>query len=132
MVQSAKVPELAQYSFSLCEWNHLPSEHGIIRGNSSEIGLYKRSMSKEKMEEIKRHFGVVAESLRSDIRQIAEGHAVIRHELQSQREELRGEFNETRALMRLSFSQLDQRILMLESDVTSLKSRVDRLESSRA
>jgi ubiquinone biosynthesis protein UbiJ len=89
-------------------------------------------MSKEEMEEIKRHFGVVAESLRSDIRQIAEGHAVIRHELQSQREELRGEFNETRALMRPSFSQFDQRILILESDVTSLKSRMDRLESSRA
>ena len=84
------------------------------------------------MEEIKRHFGVVAESLRSDIQQIAEGHAVIRHELQSQREELRGEFNETRALMRLSFSQFDHRILTLESDVTSLKSHMDHLESSRA
>ena len=59
------------------------------------------------MEEIKRHFGVIAESLRSDIRQIAEGHAVIRHELHDQREELRGEFNETRALMRLSFLQFD-------------------------
>ena len=89
-------------------------------------------MNQEEMEEIKRHFGVVGESLRSDIRQIAEGHAVIRHELQSQREELRGEFNETRALMRLSFSQLDQRILTIESDVTSLKSRMDHLESSRA
>jgi hypothetical protein len=65
-------------------------------------------MSKEEIEEIKRHFGVVAESLRSDIRKIAEGHAMIRHELQGQREELRGEFNETRALVRLSFSQLDQ------------------------
>jgi hypothetical protein len=87
-------------------------------------------MSKEEMEEIKRHFGVIAESLRSDIRQIAEWHAVIPHELQSQREELRGDG--TRALMRLSFSQLDQRILMLESDGNSLKSRMERLESSRA
>ena len=84
------------------------------------------------MEEIKRHCGVIAESLRGDIRQIAEGHAVIRHELQNQREELRGEFIETRALMRRSFSQLDQRILTLDSDVTSLKNRMDRLESSRA
>ena len=83
------------------------------------------------MEEIKRHFGVVAESLRSDIRQIAEGHDVIRHELQSQREELRVEFNEAKALMRLSFSQLDQRVLSLESDITSVKNRTDRLESSR-
>jgi len=86
-------------------------------------------MSNEEMEEIKRHFGVVAESLRSDIRQIAEGHAVIRHELQSQREEIRDEFNQTRALLRSSFGKLDQRVDTLESDVSSLKSRIDQLES---
>ncbi len=84
------------------------------------------------MEEIKRHFGVVAESLRSDIQQIAEGHAVLRHELQSQREEMRDEFKETTSLINLSFTQLDQRIHSLQSDVSSLKSHVDRLESGQA
>lgn len=84
------------------------------------------------MEEIKRHFGVVAESLRSDIQQIAEGHEVIRRELQTQREELKDEFKDTKSLVRLSFSQLDQRVHTLESDVSALKSRVDGLESSRA
>lgn len=54
-------------------------------------------MNAEQMEEIKRHFGVVAESLRSDIRQIAEGHATIRHELQDLRGEFRDEFKEMRA-----------------------------------
>ncbi len=82
------------------------------------------------MEEIKRHFGVVAESLRSDIRQIAEGHDVIRHELQNQREELREDFKEAKALIQLSFSQLDQRIHTLESGVSALNSRVDRLKSN--
>ena len=53
-------------------------------------------MNTEQMEEIKRHFGVVAEALRSDIRQIAEGHATIRHELQEHREEIRDEFKELR------------------------------------
>jgi hypothetical protein len=43
----------------------------------NESGLYEGFMSSEEMEEIKRHFGVVAESLRSDIQQIAEGHAVL-------------------------------------------------------
>ncbi len=84
------------------------------------------------MEDIKRHFGVVAESLRSDIQQIAEGHEVIRRELQTQREELKDEFKDTKSLMRLSFSQLDQRVHTLESDVSAIKSRVDGLESSRA
>ena len=89
-------------------------------------------MNAEQMEEIKRHFGVVAEALRSDIRQIAEGHATIRHELQEHREEIRDEFKELRALMRLSFSQLDQRIHTLETDISTLKARMDRLETSRA
>lgn len=88
-------------------------------------------MAPDQLEEIKRHFGVVAEALRSDIRQIAEGHSVIRHELQDMRNEFRDEFKEMRALMRLSFSQLDQRIGTLESELSGLKARVDRLESSR-
>jgi hypothetical protein len=54
-------------------------------------------MNAEQMEEIKRHFSVVAEALRSDIRQIAEGHATIRHELQEHRGEIRDEFKEIRA-----------------------------------
>lgn len=89
-------------------------------------------MAPQDMEEIKRHFGVVAEALRSDIRQIAEGHAVIRHELQEMRNEFRDEFKEVRALLRLSFSQLDERFRALEAEVTTLKTRMDRLEASRA
>lgn len=63
-------------------------------------------MNDAQVEEIKRHFGVVAEALRSDIRQIPEGHSGIRHELQEIRDEFRDEFKEMRAMMRLSFSQL--------------------------
>jgi len=75
-------------------------------------------MNAEQMDEIKRHFGVVAESLRSDIRRIAEGHAIIRHEHQEH--------------PCLSFSQLDQRSHTRESDVTTLKIRTDRLETAQA
>jgi chromosome segregation ATPase len=88
-------------------------------------------MNAEQMEETKHHFGVVAEALRSDIRQIAEGHATIRHELQEHRGEIRDEFKEMRALLRLLFSQLDQRIPTLETDISALKARMDRLETSR-
>ena len=77
------------------------------------------------------HFGVVAEALRSDIQQIAEGHSVIRHEIQEMRNDFRDEFKEMRALMRLSFAQLDQWIGSLEAELSSLKSRVDRLEASQ-
>jgi uncharacterized small protein (DUF1192 family) len=88
-------------------------------------------MNVEQMEEIKRHFGVVAEALRIDIRQIAEGDVTIRHELHEHRGEIRDEFKEMRALLRLSFSQLDQRIHTLETDISPLKARMDRLETSR-
>ena len=88
-------------------------------------------MSNEEMEEIKRHFGVIAESLRGDIQQIAEGHDIIRHELQSQREELMEEFKETKSLLRLSYAQLHERVHTLESDTSTLKARVDRLESNQ-
>jgi uncharacterized small protein (DUF1192 family) len=89
-------------------------------------------MSPDQIEEIKRYFGVVAEGLRSDLQQVAEGHSVIRHELQEMRNEFRDEFKEMRALMRLSFAQLDQRIGTLESELSGLKARVDRLETRRA
>jgi hypothetical protein len=88
-------------------------------------------MNAEQMEEIKRHFGVVAEALRSDIRQIAEGHVTIRHELHEHRGEIRDEFKEMRALLRLSFSQLDRCIHTPETDISALKTRMDRLETSR-
>lgn len=64
-------------------------------------------MTDTQLEEIKRHFGIVAEALRGEICQIAEGHSGIRHELQEIRDEFRDEFKEMRALMRLSFSQLE-------------------------
>ncbi|MBH0178524.1 MAG: hypothetical protein HP491_11825 [Nitrospira sp.] len=89
-------------------------------------------MNDAQVEEIKRHFGVVTEALRSDIRQIAEGHSGIRRELQEMRDEFRDEFKEMRALMRLSFSQLDQRIRTLETDISTLKARMDRIETHRA
>jgi hypothetical protein len=53
-------------------------------------------MNAEQMEEIKRHFGVVAEALKSDIRQIAESHATIRYELQEHRVEILDELKEIR------------------------------------
>ena len=84
------------------------------------------------VEEIKRHFGVVTEALRSDIRQVAEGHSGIGRELQEIRDEFRDEFREMRALLRLSFSQLDERMRTLETDISTLKTRMDRLEAHRA
>lgn len=89
-------------------------------------------MNAEQLEEIKRHFSVVSEALRSDIRRVAELHATLCHELQEPRGEIRDEFKEIQTLLKLSFSQFDQHIHTLETDISTLKSRVDRLETSRS
>lgn len=64
-------------------------------------------MTDAQVEEIKRHFGVVAEALRSDLRQISEGHSGVLHELQEIRDELREEFKETCDLMQVRIDRLE-------------------------
>jgi hypothetical protein len=73
-------------------------------------------MNAEQLKEIKRHFSVVSEALRSDIRRIAEGHTALRHEGLEPHEEIR----------------LDQHIHTIETDIATLKSRIDHLETNRS
>lgn len=47
-------------------------------------------------------------------------------------EEFRDEFKELCAVIRISFSQLDQRNRTLETDISTLKARMDRFETHRA
>ena len=86
-------------------------------------------MDSSEVSEIKRHFGVVAEGLRSDIRQVAEAVAAMQTDLTSFKDEVRQEFEETRAMIRLSYAELDRRIRVLESGHASLEARVQRLEA---
>jgi ubiquinone biosynthesis protein UbiJ len=88
-------------------------------------------MNSEEMEEVKRYFGVVAEGLRHDLQQVAEGHQVILGQVQQFREEVKEEFKEVRALMKFSFAELDHRIQSLETDVGGLKARLARLEAQQ-
>ena len=57
-------------------------------------------MNTEDMEGIKRYFGVVAEGLRHDLQQVAEGHQVILTQAQQFREEVQEEFKEVKALIK--------------------------------
>jgi hypothetical protein len=53
-------------------------------------------MMREQVEEIKRHFDIAVQGSRNDMRQVTEGHAVIRHEMQEFRNEVREGFREVR------------------------------------
>ncbi len=55
-------------------------------------------MNSEEVEELKRHFGVMAEGLRHDLQQIAEGHQVILSHVQQFRQEVQEEFKEARTI----------------------------------
>jgi hypothetical protein len=89
-------------------------------------------MNAEQLEEIKRHFSVVSEVLRSDIRRMAECDATFRHESQEPHEEICDEFKTMRTFARLSFSQLKPHVRTLETDISDLKNRIDHLEISQA
>lgn len=78
-------------------------------------------MNAEQLEEIKRHFSVVSDALRSDIRRIAEVHTTLCYELEEPRGEIRDEFKEIQAI---------QHSHTLEIDLSDLKNRIDRLETS--
>ena len=86
-------------------------------------------MKKGEVEEIKRHFDVVAESLEHKIQFIAEGITTVDNKLEHFRQEVKEEFNETKSMIKFSFAELDRRITAIESEVTSLKRRLDHLEA---
>ena len=87
-------------------------------------------MNQEQMDEIKRHFGVVAEGLRNDIRQVAEGVVNLDEkfdrEMTSLREENEQAHREILSAIKFSYAELDQRIRVLESGFQTLKVRMDQ------
>jgi hypothetical protein len=88
-------------------------------------------MDRETADEIKRHFNVVAEGLRTDIRTVAEGLAATGERFDRLDSRIEAEFNEVKAMIRLSFGELDRRIRSLEADVSSLRARLEKLEARR-
>jgi len=103
-------------------------------------------MTKEEADDIKRHFDIVAEGLRDEIRLVADGVALnserldrvegrldrIDGELTSFRAEVRHEFAEVRSAIKLSYAELDGRLTKLEASHVDLQSRIERLEAKLA
>jgi len=85
-------------------------------------------MDRESVDEIKRHFSVVAEDLRSEVRAVAEGQQGLKLVLDEFRADVAREFEDVRGLIRLSYGELDRRVQSLESEVTSLRERLERIE----
>jgi len=86
-------------------------------------------MDPEAIDEIKRHFGVVAEGLRADVSAVAEGVQALGARLDDFRRETKADFQEVKAMIRFSYAELDRRIRALETDVGELRARLERVES---
>ena len=67
-------------------------------------------MDRETAEDIKRHFDVVGESLRSDIRTVAEGFVSTNERLNRFELAMSEKFGELEVMIRLSFDELSRRI----------------------
>jgi len=88
-------------------------------------------MENRQVEEIKRHFDAAAEGLRDEIKLVAEGHDIIRKEIQTFREEVKEEFKEVKSAIKFSYADLDRRITFLENKYESVERRLRKLETSR-
>lgn len=86
-------------------------------------------MDRETVDEIKRYFGVVAEGLRSEIRVVAEALSTHAQATEKRFAAVQEELGEIKAMIRLSYRELDGRLRVLETDVVELRSRIERLES---
>ena len=71
--------------------------------------------------EIIHEFHVVSEGLIDQIKLLAEGHSGILHRFDRMEKEDERQHSETRALIKISFSELDRRLSDLESQVKDLQ-----------
>ena len=96
--------------------------------DSAEVSEIKRHFEatadgfRSDVADVKRHFNVVAERLEGRIQLLAEGIEGVRFELSAFKEEVRQEFEETRAMIRLSYTELDRRLRTLEGRQDDLES----------
>ena len=72
-------------------------------------------------DEIIQQFHIISEGLIDQIKLLAEGHSGIIQRLDRMEEENKREHLETRALIKISFSQLDKRISELESQMKEVQ-----------
>ena len=82
-------------------------------------------------EEIKRHFDVVAEDLKDEIKLVAEGYSLLNEKIDELRKENAEEHQEILSAVKFSYAELDHRIVALEEKFADIEKRVSHLETVR-
>lgn len=83
-----------------------------------------REIVSESIAEVKRHNGVLIEDLRHKLALVLEGQQGIDRHVEEVRSQLGRESDETRALLRISYQQLQQRVESLEERVQAIERRI--------
>ena len=108
-------------------------------------------MDSKEVDEVTRRISVLVEAVRSDVRIVAEGLSGLSGVVGELRDQIgrlenrvetldisvragfdnaKVEFVETRAMIKLSYTELDRRLGALESGYSELRERIERLEGS--
>jgi hypothetical protein len=93
---------------------HTDAVAAELRGHTDQVAAELRTGMREATVEVKRHFDVVAEDLRATERLLAEGIAAFDSKVDRLRGDMNAEFAETRAMIKLSYRELDRRLTTLE------------------
>ncbi|MDY7032489.1 MAG: hypothetical protein SVY10_11365 [Thermodesulfobacteriota bacterium] len=91
-------------------------------------------MENKQVEDIKRHFSVVAEGLRDEIKLVAEGvvnlNDKFEREINDFRKENREAHGDIKVAIKFSYTELDRRITTLENKYEDVERRLKKLEVS--
>jgi uncharacterized protein involved in exopolysaccharide biosynthesis len=85
-------------------------------------------MDESERDEIKRHMTLLVEQMRAEVRPIAEAVVGLSEKVENLERRMEREFEETRAMIKFSYAELERRISTLESSFANLESRITRLE----
>jgi predicted nucleic acid-binding Zn-ribbon protein len=100
-------------------------------GSLIETGLKGLSNQIEQIRVEARETQIQIEGVRGDIKQLAEGITNVEEKLDRQVNENIRQFDDIRALMRVSYVQIEQRVSTLEDRYEGLNARLTALESTR-
>jgi hypothetical protein len=96
---------------------HLDIAVGGLRVEIQDVKRHSDVIAEElraEIQDVKRHSDVIAEALRSDIRTVAEGFVATNERLDRLEVRISEGFEELKSTIRLSYVDLDRRVVVLE------------------
>jgi len=103
-------------------------EKFVLMDSRLENMATKQEVTRQ-FEETKRYIGVLSEDLRHKIDLVVEGHQLLNQKIDNLSQETKDGIRETQAMIKFSYTELDQRIRVLENELLLLRTRIERLEA---